>query len=351
MMTNAPDPATENEPAPDEPDGETVSESQHCRDCDPRHFATRGCRARGVEVQAEYLASQKTDLEAAKTNYALTRKAYREQRQSVALEVQDLRHQIRHLVDRVRCMIQQDRVVECMDRAYDKISEQLDECAPAGTCCPDDDDCQFDADPPDDYDELVRRIAAYELHLARDKECFDDLVGEPAALKDRVERAKSDVHDVAEALTKDPSTIDLKIWYANALVAKRRLRDIWHGFPETQDFIACLCRVYDCILDAVDAIAILTGARGVEDCHRDARAAHCADLEAKTSDAIMMEYERICSDPCDEPDDGDDVCECGHGHRHHRSHHEHDHDHHDHDHDHEHHDHDDGDHHCHDRGR
>lgn len=323
MMTNAPDP-DEKDPAPDQPDDEAAAERQHCKDCDPSHFATRGCRGRGVEVQAEYLASQKESQEKAKADYPAARKAYREQRHAIALEVQDLRHQIRHLLDRVRCMIRQDRVVECMDRAYETICEQLDECAPAGGCCPAD-DCEFNAEPPNKYERLVRRIAAYELHLERDKKCFDALVGEPAALKGRVEDAKKEVHDIAEALTKDPSTIDLKIWYANALVAQRHLSHIWNGFAETRDFLECICRVYECWLNAVDAIAVLKGVRGVRDCHRDARTKHCEDLTAKTSDSILMEYERICSHPCD--DQHDDTCECGHGHRHHRDHHEHEHDH------------------------
>ena len=255
----------------------------------------------------------------------------------MALEVQDLRHQIRHMVDRVRCLIQQDRVVECLDRAFAVICEQLDECGQAGGCCVDDDDCEFDVECPEDYDELVRRIADYTAHLTRDKACFAVLVAEPAALQTRVDNATQAVHDVAEALTKDPSTIDLKAWYAKALVARRALQLIWNGFPETKDFLDCLCRVYDCWISAVDAIAILTREKGVKDCHREAREEHCKDLTEKTADAIVMEYERICSAPCDDQPKDDDSCECGHGHHHHRDHHEHEHEHgHEHDRDREH---------------
>jgi hypothetical protein len=334
MTTNAPDPVSDNGPTPDETDDRSTAEDSHCRDCDPRYFADRACRRQGVEAEAQYIASQKGELEVAKTNYALTRTGYRDQRHSVALEVQDLRHQIRHLVDRVRCLIQQPRVVECLDRAYTTIREQLDECGPVGGCCVEG-DCEFDTEC-EDYDELVRRITAYEAHLERDKACFTTLVAEPRALAKRVADAKVEVHDVAEALTKDSSTIDLKSWYAKALVAQRHLEQIWGGFAETKDFLACLCRVYDCWISAVDAIAVLKGIQGVKDCHRDARAAHCVELATKTADAIVMEYERICCEPCDDSR-GDDSCECGHGHRHHRDHHEHDHDHHDHDdHDHDH---------------
>jgi hypothetical protein len=312
-MMNKPDSEAEDRPFPEGPQQEPESGQDECRDCDPRHFANRGCRRRGVEDEAAYLAQEKPALEQAQTDYATTRKAYRDKRHSVALQVQDLRHQIRHMVDRVRCLIQQDRVVDCLDRAFASICEQLDECGPVGGCCvDDDDDCEFDVECPEDYDELVRRIADYTAHLTRDKACFATLVAEPAALQARVDSATQAVHDVAEALTKDPSTIDLKTWYANALVAQRALQLIWNGFPETKDFLDCLCRVYDCWINAVDAVAILTREKGVKDCHREARETHCQDLAAKTADAIVMEYERICC----------------HGHRHNRDHHEHTHEHH-----------------------
>lgn len=329
-MMNTPDPEAEDRPLPEGPQQEPEPGQDECRDCDPRHFANRGCRRRGVEDEAAYLAQEKPALEQAQTDYATTRKAYRDKRHSVALEVQDLRHQIRHMVDRVRCLIQQDRVVDCLDRAFAVICGQLDECGATGGCCVDDDDCEFDVECPEDYDELVRRIVGYTAHLAQDKACFATLVAEPAALQARVDSAKQAVHDVAEALTKDPSTIDLKAWYANALVAQHALRLIWNGFSETKDFLDCLCRVYDCWINAVDAIAILTREKGVKDCHREARETHCKDLAEKTADAIVMEYERICSSPCDNQDG--DPCECGHGHRHNRDHHEHEHEHHEHEH-------------------
>jgi hypothetical protein len=197
------------------------------------------------------------------------------------------------------------------------------------------------------HDPLVRRIADYEAHLARDKACFATLVAEPAALAARVASAAQEVHDVAEALTKDPSTIDLKVWYAKALVAQRHLQQIWNGFAETKDFLDCLCRVYDCWISAVDAISVLKGIQGVKDCHRDARAAHCKDLADNTAQAIVLEYERICCEPCDDSPRDDGTCECGHGHHHHRDHHEHEHEHgHEH-HEHEGHEHEGHEHHGH----
>jgi hypothetical protein len=325
MMMNAPDREDEDRPGPEDPEREPENDRTKCRDCDPRHFASRNCRRHGIEVEALYIAGEKAALEKAQTDYTTTRKAYREQRNGVALQVQDLRHQIRHLVDRVRCLIQQDRVVECLDRAYETISEQLEECGSPGGCCADE-DCEFDTECPDDYDELVRRITRYGAHLQRAKGCFATLVAQPQALVDGVAAAEQAVHAVAEALTKDPSTIDLKRLYADALVARRTLHHIWNGFPETKDFLDCLCRVYDCWISAVDAISSLKREQGVRDCHRDARDAHCQELITKTSDAVLMEYERICCEPPDGSSD-DDSCECGHGHRHHRDHHDHEHDH------------------------
>jgi hypothetical protein len=114
----------------------------------------------------------------------------------VVLEVQDLRHNIKHLIERIRCLIKQRRVVECLDDAYEKISQQLDECGTSGACCAEP-DCDFDKDCPEDYRELVRRIADYEAHLEKDKACFNSLVGEPDALTDRVAAYKAEVQVLA----------------------------------------------------------------------------------------------------------------------------------------------------------
>lgn len=268
------------------------------------------CHAQGIAAQAAYNSTSQPELETARTQYDTTRKAYRKARSDAALEVQDLRHQIKLLIERIRCLIKQHRVVECIDEAYEKICHQLDECGTSGGCCADP-DCDFDKHCPDDYRELQHRIAEYEHHLTKDKDCFNSLVGEPAALTARVAAYKAEVDAVSAALQADPATTDLKQVYASALVAQRHLKHVWYGFPETKDFIDCLCRALTCWTKAADAISALTGCKAVKDCHRDAHDKRCQNLADHTVDEILLEYEHICGhDPCQDKDhdkpDGDD---------------------------------------------
>ena len=309
---------------PERPDG--PGKTSGCEECDPDLIDELKCHAQGIAAQAAYNATSQPELETARTQYDTTRKAYREARSGVALEVQDLRHQIKHLIERIRCLIKQRRVVECLDEAYEKICRQLDECGTPGGCCADP-DCDFDKDCPEDYRELVRRIADYEAHLEKDKACFNSLVGEPAALTARVAAYKADVDAVSAALQADPATTDLKQVYASALVAQRHLKSVWYGFPETRDFIDCLCRALTCWTKAADAVSVLLGCKAIKDCHRDARATHCQDLADHTVDEILVEYERICGhDPCadedkgEQSDDDHDDDDRGSGHHHHGDH-------------------------------
>jgi hypothetical protein len=285
------------------PDGH--GKTSDCEECDPDLIDELKCHAQGIAAQAAYNATSQPDLETARTQYDTTRKAYREARSGVVLEVQDLRHNIKHLIERIRCLIKQRRVVECLDEAYEKICRQLDECGTPGGCCADR-DCDFDKDCPEDYRELVRRIADYEAHLEKDKACFNSLVGEPAALTARVAAYKAEVDAVIAALQADPAATDLKQVYASALVAQRHLKFVWYGFPETKDFIDCLCRALTCWTKAADAISVLTGCQAIKDCHRDARAKHCQELADNTVDEILVEYEHICGhDRCEDEDNGD----------------------------------------------
>ena len=278
--------------------------SSRCDECDPGLIDELKCEAQGIAARAAYNAEIQPDLETARGQYDTTRKAYREARSGAALQVQDLRHQIKHLIERIRCLIKQERVVECIDEAYEIICAQLEECGTAGGCCADP-DCDFDKTCPEEYRELVRRIADYEAHLDKDKACFNSLVGEPAALTARVAAYKTDVDNVSAALQADPATTDLKRVYASALVAQKHLRAVWNGFPETRDFIDCLCRALTCWTKAADAVSVLMGIKAVKDCHRDARAAHCEKLADSTVDEILLEYERICGhERCRDEDSG-----------------------------------------------
>ncbi len=322
--------------------------------CDPDLIDDLKCQAEGIAAQAKYNEETQPALQKAREDYAKARGDYRTARAAAAVQVQDLRHQVKQLIERIRCQITQDEVTECLDRAFRHICRRLEKCGYGGGCCSTG-PCEFDKTCPDDYDELVSRIAEYQERLQREKDCFDTLVGEPAKLTERVAAAKAEVDAINTGLAGDAATVDLKRLYVAALVAQLHLSSkwIWNGFDDTQAYLDCLCRALTCWTKASDAVSALTGCKAVKDCQKAARQQCCEDLRTKTVEEVLLEYERLCgSERCedkdgehgdaddhddhddhdhdhdddhDEPEGEDDdaPCGCDHGHEHRRSHHRH----------------------------
>ncbi|HEY5849060.1 MAG TPA: hypothetical protein VIT42_19935 [Microlunatus sp.] len=334
-------------------DHDDCAPSDDCEGCDPDLINDLACRAEGIAAQAVYNAVEQPPVQQALLDYATAREAYRTARSAAAPEVQELRHQVKQLIERIRCMITQESVVECLDRAYRCICRRLKACGDDGGCCTDE-DCEFDTRCPDDYAELVARIADYQTRLAADKACFATLIAEPAALTQRVADRKAEIEVILADLNGDPATLDLKKAYVSALVAKKHLAQVWNGFASTKDYLDCLCRALTCWTKASEAISILTGHKAVKDCQENARLKRCGDLATNTVEEVLLEYERLCgTDPCPpsdddhdgdhddgdhdgdhdgdddggdgDGDDGDEDCGCGCGHSHSRGHHRHKH--------------------------
>ncbi len=299
------------------------------------------CKADGIAAQAAYNAATTPDLEGAQAAYDSTRKDYRSKRRDVSLQVQDMRHQIKGLVERVRCSIKQEKVVECLNEAWDRIARDLNTCAGPGGCCADVIDCDFDVTgagdwdcdpdrphedylPDEEYQELVNTITQYQARVDKAKQCFNDLLTEPAALVQRVQDVKAEIDAINAALVADPAVTDLKTVYAQALVARWHIRRIWHGFDETKDFVECLCRALTCWSTGANAISLLTGKQAFEDCKRAASKKRCDDLQTNTVEEILALYDKICPrSECADQDSADQDRE----ERHHHHRHDHDHDH------------------------
>jgi hypothetical protein len=322
------------------PAGESPEEAPDRRrhredDCKPHLIDCLKCKADGIAAQAAYNAATTPDLETAQAAYDSTRKDYRSKRRDVSLQVQDMWHQVKHLVERVRCSIKQEKVVECLNEAWGRIAQDLDTCAGPCGCCADAIDCDFDVtgagdwdcDPDrphedylsdEEYQELVRTITHYQARVDKAKQCFTDLLAEPAALVQRVQDVKAEIDAINTALAADPAVTDLKMVYSQALVARRHIRLVWNGFDETKDFVECLCRALTCWSTGANAISLLTGKQAFEDCKRAASKKRCDDLQTNTVEEILALYDKICprSECAEEgnPEDPDHV----------RHHHDHD---------------------------
>ncbi|WP_412543343.1 hypothetical protein R8Z50_12950 [Longispora sp. K20-0274] len=312
-----------------------------CGDCRPHLIDCLTCRAKAIEKQAAYNATVQPELLAARADYDTARTAYRAKRREVELTVQDMRHESKRLIDRIRCLIKQDSVIRCLDRAWCQVAEELDACSGPPGCCADalDSDydtgdvsweCDPDADEGEvmsdaDYEALRARITAYENRAERARQCFLALVKEPEELGKRVVAVRAELDAINAALAADSPATDLRHLYAQALVARRHLRLIWNGFPETRDYSDCLCRALTCWTTGVAAISVLVGKQAFEECRRDARAARCEKLRTETAEAILAAYDKLCPqkdcdgdevpvdpdcakhpDPCGDKDDEDD---------------------------------------------
>jgi hypothetical protein len=327
----------------DEARDEKPDEPRHGEgECKPHLIDCMKCKADGIAKQAAYNAATTPDLETAQAAYDSTRKDYRSKRRDVALQVQDMRHQIKHLVERVRCSIKQEKVVDCLNEAWGCIVRDLDTCAGPRGCCAEAIDCDFDVTGADDWDcdpdrphedyladeeyqELVNTITQYQARVDKAKQCFNDLLGEPAALVQRVQDVKAEIDKINAALAADPAVTDLKMVYAQALVARRHIRLIWHGFDEAKDFVECLCRALTCWSTGANAISLLTGKQAFEDCKRAASKKRCDDLQTNTVEEILALYDKIC--PRSDCTDEDSADPDGEGRHHHGHGHDHDHDH------------------------
>ncbi|MBG0737919.1 hypothetical protein IV500_00495 [Paeniglutamicibacter antarcticus] len=274
--------------------------------CDPKLIDDVQCRMMGIAKEAEYNAPLKDALEKAKTDYELTRKSYRQARQDVQMKVQDLRHAVKQLTERVRCKIEQERVVRNIDRAFGQVVAELAKCQPDPGCCCSAEDCDFDLDITGiPYDELVKRVDKYQQRTDAASKCFTDLVGEPAALQLRVAACKDDVDKVNAALLADEATTDLKMLYAQALVAERGIERVWLGFADVHEFVECLCCALTCWTNGCGAVSRLKGAQAERDCRRKAVDDHCLRLQTNTVDEIVAIYDKHCADerPCEKDKD------------------------------------------------
>jgi len=286
-------------------------------DCDSKAVAKVRCRAVGIDAQADFNKEYQPPLDAAEETYNAARRKYRETRAEVACTVRDLKHDISCLIKRIRCLIKQEHVVECLDEAFNCVTYELDECdkrTPELDCCFDD-DCDGLT-----LEQVTQRIGEYKVKLEAAKSRFNWLAGEPARLKERVEKAAAEVKAVEDALKADPAVTDPKKLYVQAIVAWYHLQIIWGYFTTVSKFIDALCEALTCWRDAVVTVSRLVRCQAELECYKKAKDQECERLKLHTVDEILVVYERLCGHkyhddcghghgPCDDDDDSDKPCD------------------------------------------
>jgi hypothetical protein len=335
---------------PKEPEKPEYPQEPEEPECPPPPPETSGCEpgvddltcvAAGDKAKAAYHDTFVADLAQAKLDYEETRKAYRTEQHDATPVVQSLENEIRHLVERIKCQITQKRVWKCLDDAFGMVRDEIKCCPTPDLCC--EDPCEF---PLEDIEkksvaELAVLIAEYQERTDAAKQCFTDLKGEPAALKQRVEDVKTEVASLTTDLGGDPATLDLKRLYARALVVQWKIKKVWGAFGQVQKFVDCLCQALTCWTKGCYAVYQLSGAKAIAECKEQAKKDRCDKLRNETVEQVLAAYDRICAEPEykdepsdyddkpdeEDPDDPDDDCDCSNHHHdcgcHHHHHHHH----------------------------
>jgi len=304
---NPPEPPAADGTPPAPAEDLELTAPRECPDCRPGALDPLRCRAEGVKEQAAYDEKHKDGP--SPEQYETARLQYGKARHDAAPLVKAARDKLDHAFDQLRCIIDDSETVDCLDDAWHHVKRRLEVCDPQLGCCVDDEG-DFDADVDDCGTEIVKaRIAEYEHRAQEAEDCFKKLLGEPAALTERVSNLQAEV-DAVEA---EVGTTEAKSLYARALVARRHLEEIWWGFDHPHDYVDCVCRALRISLLARAALSELSGELAVRACRQKARRDRCEHLRAKIAEGIIEEYVRRCH-PRHRHDDDDDE------HRHHRHH-------------------------------
>jgi hypothetical protein len=257
-----------------------------CPECDLGALDDLKCVAEGVKAQAAYTAGKQTELDARRKQFDGARTAYSEARAKAEDDVKTIEADLNKLRTQLECQLP-DHDLECLKDSWEDVRERLGHCGSMPTGCCIDDDCEFDDSCEDvSTDDLEKRKTEYERRVKAAEECFDQLIKEPADLTKRVADLKKDV----EALAKE--TGDTRKAYAKYLWYWRRLKDIWLGFEDANEYHDCLCQALMCTIKGHTAIAVLVGEIAVRTCRERSEKDRCKWLKEHVVDEILARCQK-----------------------------------------------------------
>lgn len=276
-----------------------------CSDCDLGEIESLACSAERFQKQADIAKESLAQMQDFKTKFATARSDYQKVRDAVMPDVDWSRSQLDELLETLRCKLS-DEKEQCLEDALEKVAEAVKKCSTTGCCAG---PCEFSSEvgEGESVAQLTGRIDQYKRDVAVSTECFDTLITEQTALKERVARIRKTVTELAAELCAEGSHDHARL-YARALVAQWELRtaQLWRGFPTVNDYVDCLCRSLTCTLSGWEAIAVLEGIRVERDCKARAAATACQRKRDQMDDEVYCEYVRTCGDQeddgCPEPE-------------------------------------------------
>jgi hypothetical protein len=273
--------------------GSPEGRPQPCADCDPELLDNLKCKAVGIQAQADYNKAHEDALTQARTQYDGARSAYTSARSAAKPDVDDLGKQISQVIDQLKCLVDDERKIRLLDDAFWRVERRLRDCNPKQGCTFYD-DCDFDDMVRDCRPEdIASGIADIERRTAAAADAFTRLIAEPADLTKRVADLKAEVADIVSKMASDSRSVDFKMLYAAALVARYHEQTIWHGFEDVNAYVDCLCRTLTCQIKGYEAVSELVRIQAVHQCHDEQKKTRCKNLEDHTADEVYAEYLRL----------------------------------------------------------
>lgn len=266
---------------------------QPCADCDPELLDNLKCKAVGIQAQADYNKAHEDALTQARTQYDGARGAYTSARSAARPNVEELGKQLNQVVDQLKCLVDDERKIRLLDEAFWRVERRLRECDPKQGCTFYD-DCDFDDVVQDCRPEdIASAIADIERRTAAAADAFTKLIAEPADLTKRVADLTTEVAAIVSKMASDSRSVDFKMLYAAALVARYHEQTIWRGFEDVNAYVDCLCRTLTCQIKGYEAVSELVRQQAVQQCHAEQKKTRCKHLEDNTADEVYAVYLRL----------------------------------------------------------
>ncbi|MFF3935671.1 hypothetical protein [Streptomyces phaeofaciens] len=263
--------------------------------CDLGAIDDLACSATGIKRQAEKTEQQLARLTEFKDRFNSARADYTKARETAGADAEAAARTLKQVYEQLRCRIgAEDK--HCLKRAVRQVFAEIRDCAGGWGCCADECDCEFDPSVGDEdtVASLAARIARYEAQVEREAACFTGLAGEKDALPQRAAQIKADATQLlADVAGPDAGRNVIRLW-AQLLVLRRRLEELYRGFGPVSAYLDCLCKVLLCILKGSSAIAVLEGAKAKLECMDALKKKACDEKQTNSVAEVMEVYERLC---------------------------------------------------------
>jgi hypothetical protein len=257
--------------------------------CDLGAYDGLSCEVDGVAAEAEYLKKYKDKILARRTQFDTARSDYQKMLTAVKDQLTELKAFFAD-PDNLFCQVDAaDR--KCLRDAWATVRKELEACGGStGGCCVSEEDAKFEFELGENptVAEIQALIVRFDAQVTRVEACFDTLIGEPGALRARVDKLLALMKQI-----KDDK--DLRHGFALMLWGQDQLVVVHGGFAGASTFEECLCTALNASLDGRRTLAHLANLQAVSSCKDAARTKRCTWLREQVVDEIVNRCQRAAA--------------------------------------------------------